>query len=139
MTDRAASVRSGAGAGPWRVAAAALAATAAVVVLNPTQRHIPLCPIKAATGLDCPLCGGLRAVWSLAHGRVGDAADHNVLVVAAIPLLVMGWLWWMVSERSNRAVPRLPRWLLVPLIAVALAFAVARNLTPFAWLASDIA
>jgi hypothetical protein len=67
------------------VAAAALAAVAAVVyAYDPaTTPWLPSCPLRALTGLLCPLCGTLRAAHALLHGRVLDAVALNPFVFAA--------------------------------------------------------
>jgi len=97
-----------------------------------------LCPFKAITGWDCPLCGGLRAVNDLGHGRLIDAAHSNLLFVASIPLLVALWALWLRRGWTGQLGPRLPvravRPLLVAGAVLLLAFTVYRN-TPWgaAW------
>ena len=54
-----------------------------------------LCPFKATTGLDCPGCGGLRAVNDLTHFRVLDAAHSNLYFVLSIPVVVGLWVVWL--------------------------------------------
>lgn len=115
---------------PVRVAVALGAALAADVAFDPHQRHVPLCPLHAVTGLWCPLCGGLRAADSLAHGRVLTALHENALFVTSLPLLFACWVYWSVQSSSGRG-RALPLGRFMPvLIAVALVFAVVRNL-PF--------
>ncbi|WP_131724959.1 DUF2752 domain-containing protein, partial [Mycobacteroides abscessus] len=57
-------------AAPAAVAGAVAAGCAAVWFGDPTTPGgvLPVCPLKALTGLDCPGCGGLRMVYSLMHG-----------------------------------------------------------------------
>jgi hypothetical protein len=92
---------------------------------------VPLCPLHEATGLDCPLCGGTRAVASLLHGDILGAIDHNVLAVLVIlPLLA----WFAVRAtrtlwRGEPVVWPTTRWWFIALLV---AFTVVRNL-PFAW------
>jgi hypothetical protein len=116
---------------PLRVLAAVAAATAADVALDPEHRHLPLCPFHAMTGWQCPLCGGLRAVDALVHGRVADALHDNVLVVAAIPLVAALWLTWLIRPPTARTSTTIPRAATVALIVLAVCFTVVRNL-PFA-------
>jgi hypothetical protein len=126
---------------PLRAAAVAGAGCLALAAWNPGDHGVPICPTKAMFGLDCPLCGGLRAVASLTRGHPLVAADHNVLVVALAPLAVAWWLAWWIAARRGRPVPRpavgAGAWVAVGLVA--LAFTVVRNL-PVAgvphWLAS---
>lgn len=80
---------------PLGVGAAVVAATAGIAAWNPNHGHVPLCPFKATTGLDCPLCGGLRAVFDATHGHVAAAASQNLLAVVAAPVLVVAWLIWL--------------------------------------------
>jgi hypothetical protein len=83
------------------------------------------------TGLACPFCGGLRAVWDLEHGRFAAAVASDALVVALLPGLLLGWLVWV--QRCRRAAAPVPA--PVPsgrsglaLAVLVVAFAVARNL-----------
>ncbi|HEX2578497.1 MAG TPA: DUF2752 domain-containing protein, partial [Aquihabitans sp.] len=123
---------------PLVAGALATAGTAALAVVDPTATHVPLCPLQALTGLDCPFCGSLRAVHALTRGDVGAALDHNVLFTAAVPVLVVGWaLWaWRSVREPGARPPALPRPVVGLALALAVAFTVARNLPAFAWLAS---
>lgn len=119
---------------PDRVVAATLAAGAAVgaavvALVDPNQPgHYPACPTSALLGLDCPACGTLRAVHALAHGDVVRALDHNVLLLAALPVALFTWWAWIrvAGGRAARA-PRWPSWAAPAAIVVAAVFAVARN------------
>jgi hypothetical protein len=125
-----ASVRSA----PLRFAAALGAGLALDVAFDPQQRHVPLCPLHALTGIWCPLCGGLRAADSLAHGRVVEALHENALFVTSLPLLCAGWLYWFFEARAGRPRPTLPRAVTVLAVVVAIAFAIVRNLPGIAGL-----
>jgi hypothetical protein len=114
-------------AAPVRVAAALGVGLAADVALDPHQTHVPLCPLHALSGIWCPLCGGLRAADSLAHGRLVTALHENALFVTALPLLFAGWLYWMLQAGSGRPRPKLPRAAAIVLIVVAVGFTVVRN------------
>ncbi len=48
------------------------------------------CPFHSITGLYCPGCGGLRAVDSLLKFDFANALRYNPLVVAFIPLFLLG-------------------------------------------------
>lgn len=122
---------------PVALAAAAAAGTALLAVGNPDTTHVPLCPLKAITGLDCPFCGSLRAVHSLARLRVGEALDHNVIVTLAVPFVVVGWLLWLRGTIAGRPAPApVPRWATTAAVGLLVAFGIARNLPAFAWLGS---
>lgn len=124
---------------PAAVAACAAAATTFVAVVDPgVPGRYPVCPILAVTGSSCPGCGGLRAVHALAHGDLGAAADHNVLVVAVLPVVVVGYGLWVRRRLAGRPV-RIGS-SVAPVTAVVaavmmLVFAVLRNLPAFAVLA----
>ena len=145
MTSRVRRLRA-----PIVVGASALLASAYVGLVDPNAPgHYPLCPTKAFTGLDCPGCGGLRAVHSLVHGDITGALDHNAFVVLVVlpgaVLLWARWLWrtWKgtdasAGEGTTAADVPLPSPVLVwSLVAVTVAFTVARNLSgvpALAWL-----
>lgn len=122
---------------PLVTGGAVLLATGYVASVNPNDAgHYPLCPTKWFLGVDCPGCGGLRCVYSLAHGDVATAADHNLLAVLLLPLVAVWWVLWVVRAwRGTRAVPSAPakrreRVLTVVVWVLVFAFTLARNL-PF--------
>ena len=91
---------------PWRlgaVAAAALIVTAAVAVLfvfDPsTAGFFPVCALHEMTGLQCPGCGGLRAVHQLSHGHLAAAWRLNPMVIALLPVSL-----WLGLREAVRAV-----------------------------------
>lgn len=87
------------------------------------------CPLRTVTGLDCPLCGATRATAALLRADVGAALDFNALYVLALPVLAIVAVSWLVRRRGPAPLqsPIATR----VLLAVALAYAVVRNL-PFA-------
>lgn len=111
-------------------AAAALLGLVVDVVLDPSRVDLPLCPLHAATGLWCPLCGSLRAVHALAFGRLSSALSDNALLVAALPVaglaLALRRRGGARCRRAGaRASGRLAGWAIA---AVCTAFTVIRNL-----------
>lgn len=64
-----------------------------------------LCPLRALTGLDCPLCGGLRAVNDLTHGDLAAAWFSNALLLVSLPVLVGLWLWWLIASLTGSRSP----------------------------------
>ncbi len=110
-------------------------------MVNPNTTHVPLCPWKALTGLDCPFCGSLRTVHSLTHADLIGAAGHNLVFVVAAPFLVLAWLRWMRRARQGHTDGPMgelatPRWATWTLIVVLGMFTVVRNLPMGHWLAS---
>lgn len=119
---------------PYPAVALAGGALLADVAFDPLHRHVPLCPFHAATGLQCPLCGGLRSVQALAGGHVAAAFHANALFIASLPMLLLLWLDAMRRARDGRPRRALPRWAAPALVAVALVFTVVRNLPGEAFL-----
>lgn len=123
---------------PVVAAAVAVTGTGILALADPAARDIPLCPLKAITGLDCPFCGGLRAVHALTRFDIATALDHNALFTMSVPFLVVGWIMWLAADRGWqppqwwRSGPALSRLAL----GVLAAWAVARNIPAFDWLAS---
>jgi hypothetical protein len=71
-----------------------LLAPAAVILLAALlppgwESPVPLCAVKALTGLDCPGCGMTRAFLLIAHGRVAEAAAAHPASLPAF-LIVAG-------------------------------------------------
>ena len=126
---------------PALVGLGVAAATAALAVVNPNTTQVPLCPLHAVTGFDCPFCGSLRAVHALAHQQLAEAASHNLLFTLAAPFLVSGWLLWLRASlrhpNSALSPPRVPRGVVAALISLTAVFFVARNLPALSWLASS--
>jgi len=148
MTPRARRLRV-----PLAVGAATVLASVYLGLVDPNvPGHYPLCPTKAITGLDCPGCGGLRAVHSVLHGDLRGALDHNAFVVLVVlPVAVVlwaRWVWhaWRGPEPSAGGatsdsvdVPMPSSLLLWSIVVLALVFSVVRNVgavPAFAWLGS---
>ena len=124
---------------PLLAGAAVLAAVTYVGLVSPDEPgHYPVCPLRALTGWDCPLCGGTRSVHAMVHGDLAGALDHNVLVTIAMPVGLVLWVrWaWRRWRGADAGLVALGRRSAALLLAVGIAFAVVRNL-PFAgWLGS---
>jgi hypothetical protein len=110
-------------------------ATGLLAVRDPHVRGSwGFCPIRLATGYDCPLCGGLRAVNDLTAGDLGAAVSSNVVVVLALPVVATALVVWLLRRwrGTGHEEPPLPSpaagWVLLGCLMV---FAVVRNL-PFA-------
>lgn len=121
-------------------------ATAYTAWKDPTTQGIfPVCPLREATGLDCPGCGGTRAVHALTQGDIGTAFDHNAVFTVVVPLLAVAWAVWMVhairvtrARRRGGEPPRRPVVLAftqmshrgwVGVVVFLVAFAVLRNIS----------
>jgi hypothetical protein len=90
-----------------RIGAAALVSAAAIWPALPL--HPPLaCPMRAITGIPCPVCGMTRACVAAVHGHLGASLTFNpagvlVMLIAGIALIRPVWL--------VRAKP--PLWLMI--------------------------
>ena len=112
------------------LAAGALGGCTMLALFDPNDGGpYPACPTQALLGIDCPACGTLRGLHALLRGRVGTALDHNVLLVAAVPLAVAALVLTVLplAGRPRRALV-IPRWAVVIAAVVALTFGVVRNL-----------
>jgi hypothetical protein len=114
------------------------AASAYVYAVDPNAHTTtPPCPLFALTGLDCPACGGTRAVHALLHGDVGQAFDHNVLALVLLPLAAYALVAWAVGKAGHHLpMFRWRPWMTWGLGVVVIGFLVVRNLPfgPFPYL-----
>jgi hypothetical protein len=113
-----------------------LGAGAVLYFFNPGQYGFyPVCEFHQWTGLDCPGCGGTRAVYQLLHGRYSRALQDNALVVLSLAGLTGRAAWFGTKKLLRRPVgPFLPSACFWPLLVVAAVFTVLRNLPAFSFL-----
>jgi hypothetical protein len=122
------------------VALVLFTATVAAGILfffNPAEHGFyPACYLHAATGLNCPGCGSLRAMHQLLHGHVVEAARLNLLLLLCLP-----YFGWCIIRFAIARVRRQPVafaiqsvWLWT-FLGVAAVFTVLRNVPGFIWLA----
>ena len=113
--------------------ATAIGAGAVVFFFNPsTHGFYPVCAFHALTGLNCPGCGMTRALYALLHGNFPVALKDNALLVLALAVMVGHFI--LRKLKNQPATFNLSPKLLWPLLALAVAFAVVRNLPGFEWL-----
>ncbi|MCB0916988.1 MAG: DUF2752 domain-containing protein [Actinobacteria bacterium] len=131
------------GSRPWLAPAAALGGvTLGVAYFAATDPHeqglIPPCLLLTLTGLDCPLCGGSRALHDLAHGNVAEAMDHNALVVLGLPVIVLGLIAAVIGIGRRRlwSNARVRNILLIAGGVLLLLFMIVRNLPGLEYLDS---
>jgi hypothetical protein len=124
--------------GPVVTAATVAAASVALHVRDPHVSHSwGVCPLYALTGIYCPACGALRGVNDLTDGHLAQAASSNLLLILAIPVALLAFARWTHAAWTGRPpapLPALSSRARLALVALVLAFAVARNL-PGSWLA----
>ena len=121
------------------LAVAALVAMGGAAVLfffNPsTHSFYPTCTFHRLTGLNCPGCGMTRALYALLHGEVKTALRDNALLVIGMAVFAVRGLWLAIQRfRGCSAGVLFPMGYLWPLLAIAVVFAVLRNLPPFSFL-----
>jgi Protein of unknown function (DUF2752) len=116
--------------------ATAIGAGAVVFFFNPsTHGFYPVCAFHALTGLNCPGCGMTRALYALLHGNFPVALkDNALLVLALLGLAVRSGHFILRKLKNQPATFNLSPKLLWSLLALAVAFAVVRNLPGFEWL-----
>ncbi len=123
---------------PVLAAAATVGALGYLFAVDPNEPgHYPLCPTKAFLGIDCPGCGCMRGLHSLAHGDIAGAADHNILLLLAVPFVIVLWVRWLMRAWrgvtpavSLRTLRLRNRAMIIALVAI-LVFGVIRNFVPY--------
>ncbi len=121
---------------PLLAGAAGLFACGYVYALDPSEPGFyPPCPFKAFTGLDCPLCGSLRATHALLHGDPGAAVDYNAMTTLIVLPVVMALLiaWTVQRWRGRPLRITVPRWATAALVSAVMAFTVIRNVPGMPW------
>jgi hypothetical protein len=118
----------------------ALAAAVVLYHFDPAQNGFyPRCQFYSLTGLQCPGCGGLRAVHALLHGQVAEAWRLNALLVAGLPaaLTFAGWHWFERRHGPGTFRKLSLAWVWV-FVAMVIVFGIVRNLpaTAFSWMTS---
>ncbi|MEU4469869.1 DUF2752 domain-containing protein [Micromonospora sp. NPDC023888] len=121
----------------WAVPLAAVGCVAAgmgyALLSNPAHAApdaAPTCLLKLTTGLDCPGCGGTRALWYVLHGDLPAAARHHFLFIFALPFLAYLFVAWAGNQAFGWRLPelRISSKVTVGFLGVWLAFSVLRNL-----------
>ncbi|MFC5927177.1 DUF2752 domain-containing protein [Micromonospora vulcania] len=121
----------------WAVPLAAVGCVAAgmgyALLSDPTHADpdaAPTCLLKLTTGLDCPGCGGTRALWYVLHADLPAAARHHFLFVFALPFLAYLFVAWAGNQAFGWRLPelRISSKVIGGFLAAWLAFSVLRNL-----------
>ena len=105
--------------------------------LNPAEHSFfPRCFFHSVTGLECPGCGGQRAVHHLVHGRIATAFRCNALFVSLLPVAAWYLTRFVIRRFTGRQLPapfhhHVWPWILAVLVV---AFGVVRNLPGLEWL-----
>jgi hypothetical protein len=114
---------------------AVLAGCGLLLVVNPATGIYPPCPSQVLFGIDCPLCGGLRATSSLLEGDFGSFIGHNALLAVVYPLLIAYWVLLIIQKRNPQVrpleSPAAQRAVILGGIVTIVVFTVLRNLFPY--------
>jgi hypothetical protein len=101
-------------------------AVAAVLAAFVHHAHDPgiLCPLRALTGVPCPLCGGTTVFMELGVAHPARAALANPFALAgaisvATAPLGLGRRWWAISPRTRA-------WMLGVVVALSWLWQLAR-------------
>lgn len=82
--------------------AIAFASSSAFVLykhFNPLDHpFFPQCPIKYATGFDCPGCGSQRAIHYALNGDFAQAFYQNQLIFVLMPYILLGFYLQLVPR-----------------------------------------
>ena len=124
---------------PAAAASAVVAGCAYLYAFDPNQSGQPFlpCPTQAIFGVDCPGCGATRGMYALLHGDIPRMMDHNILLLAFIPVAIIffaRWVWhaWSgirpaVTDRQARRQNRIA----IVVLVLVIAFGVIRNFVPY--------
>jgi hypothetical protein len=153
-TERRSGIQWRNAASPLSLIGFGLAGAAYFGLSNPHEPGLlPPCLILTVSGFDCPLCGGSRAFHDLTRGNLSEAVNHNVLVVALVPIvavIVLLWTWRLARPQATEiaAEPSALRSRLATFLSaksmillgvlMLLVFAVVRNLPAFEVLGSNL-
>ena len=88
-----------------RVAAMAVAAVGASWIHRVNDPGV-LCPLRAFTGIPCPLCGGTTVFIEFGGGRPAQAVLANPVVLlgavaVAVAPLGLGGRWWALQPKTR--------------------------------------
>jgi Protein of unknown function (DUF2752) len=117
---------------PLGVAVLAAGACGAIWLADPMTPGglLPVCPMKALFGIDCPGCGSLRMLSALMHGDLPTALGYNAVGVVAVVLSIVAFGTWTWGRVRGRRVRGWQDWRWAPAVAlvVTLAWFIVRNL-----------
>ena len=109
---------------------------------NPTEHSFFLsCPLRYATGYECPGCGSQRAVHHLLHGDFKTAWGLNPFLLLSLPLIIYGIgskVYNYLYNTSHRVMLFYDKRFIYGYFGLAILFAILRNIPvyPFTLLSS---
>jgi hypothetical protein len=112
------------------LAAGLLAACGVLYTFAPAEHTFyPRCLFHALTGLQCPGCGGTRALYQLLHFHLAEALRLNALVTILAPIAFAWFLYWYwsVTQKGQGPTLRVSRPVAACLYVIVLLFTIVRN------------
>ena len=122
------------GARRWiaNLAALALMLCAWVLLRFPpaSSSFYPQCPIYFWLHLQCPGCGGTRAVAALLQGKVQEALHWNAMVVLFLPFAVgfFAVTYWRAVKPASFSWPTIANKVLALFLVLSGIFTLVRNI-----------
>lgn len=113
----------------WLLVLLAVILVGVLFLFDPhSSSFFPPCPLKSATGWECPGCGSTRAMHLLLHGRILEALGKNPLMVVSIPVLLAMLLWPAITRKP---------WVAWSTLIILVTYGIIRNIpvAPFTLLA----
>lgn len=96
-----------------------------------TETIFPPCILLHFTGLQCPGCGGTRAMFSLLHGDIATSLAMNPLVIAGYVSVAIALVGVVLERRGVLKYSKTIYWIAGSVaIGAALWSTVIRNLVP---------
>ncbi len=88
------------------------------------------CPVKDTWGIDCPGCGGTRAVRSIITGNLHNAFIYNPLISFCILAVSAYFLLFLISKivRKNLPQPTISIHKGICFMVITIVFVIIRNL-----------
>lgn len=95
------------------------------------QTIFPPCPLLHYLGIQCPGCGGTRAMFSLLHGDVVTSIAMNPIVVAGYLAVGISLAGMAIGQRGGDRASRAMYWVAAAIaLGATLWSTVIRNLIP---------
>lgn len=118
--------------------AVGVSCTAVWLSVSPRDGLLPECLVHQLTGLLCPGCGAVRAVWDALHGDLVSAARSHLLIVSIGPVWIIAGAIWIVRRWRGKDISVSEAWTTIAVILLTLvlftAFTIARNQEWGLWL-----
>ncbi|MGC8744743.1 MAG: DUF2752 domain-containing protein [Verrucomicrobiia bacterium] len=92
------------------------------------MRFIPPCLLYTVIGIECPVCGSQRAIYSLLHGNVAEALKLNGFIVLALIIGIILYFKLITDYYFKNKPIRVKLYWIYALVVFAILFTIFRNL-----------